>query len=67
MQKLGGCVTRKEECIMHPWSKLVALAFWIGATATAGAQQEADTVFRPDVGSPRFVLHLIRWLAGPPV
>jgi hypothetical protein len=39
---------------MHALSKLAALALWAGGAATASAQQEPDTLFRPTVGAPRF-------------
>jgi hypothetical protein len=39
---------------MHPLSKLAALALWASGAATASAQQEPDTLFRPTVGAPQF-------------
>jgi hypothetical protein len=39
---------------MHPLTRLLALALLAGVAPAVGAQQEADTLYRPDVGAPRF-------------
>jgi hypothetical protein len=39
---------------MHPLTRLLALALWAGVAPAGGAQQEADTLYRPDFGAPRF-------------
>jgi hypothetical protein len=57
---------------MHPLTTLVALALCAGVPAVVVAQQEADTLYRPEGEAPRFpagggprVLRLMRWHAGP--
>jgi hypothetical protein len=39
---------------MHPLTTLVALALCAGVPAAAVAQQEADTLYGPEVGAPWF-------------